>query len=531
MDLSWQALAWRGVALGFLPRGYPHTIAGRYMPYVGWTSLGLFAGRMQGVLATQAALFAAGLSAGAIPMAVAVQWVLKDGVGHAGAIVYAASVNTRFDADAKRYRFHSTLALTLADFIAVLMPFAPQHFFVMASLSSTTSSIANLAQVSARARIMSSFAVQGNLADCVRAGQTQGKLVSIFGTAAGAGLSWVLGPEPVHVCCTMVPLAAVSLYAMFESSRLVALRTLNEQRAELLFAALADRLEQAGRLEHCAGHPGHGAFERAGGAFARAGAGAAAAAPRHADVSSALSSSQGDGGQCSIVAPSPADVAVDEAFVQPYTSTLHGELWLQPLFPTAAAAAAPMVAFFAPLGRLRAGGAGGRPADATALAAALPALEAALAGAGAPTGSHPAADVADGRRVHAGGAWRASWCAEYAIAACIPPGADGARVAVWHAADAAPADKMRAVWHATLLRRQRSGGDEARAGLAPIAGACALSAAMEAASDAAHDTWPEVHEALEAAGWDLGSSYLDGEGGCMDVSTAPQSASREASKT
>jgi hypothetical protein len=208
---SWQALAWRVVVLGFLPRGYPHSVGDRYLPYVGWTAVGLLAGRMQSVLATQAALFAAGLSAGAIPMAVAVQWVLKDGVGHAGAIVFAASVNTRFDADAKRYRFHSTVALTVADLIAVTMPLAPQHFFAMASLASTVSSIANLAQVSARARIMSSFALDANLADCVRAGQTQGKLMSLLGTGLGAGLSWVLGPQPLHVLCAMVPLAAISM--------------------------------------------------------------------------------------------------------------------------------------------------------------------------------------------------------------------------------------------------------------------------------------------------------------------------------
>ena len=45
-------------------------------------------GRVQSVLATQAALFAIGVGAGAVPMAAAIQWVLKDGVGHAAAIGY-----------------------------------------------------------------------------------------------------------------------------------------------------------------------------------------------------------------------------------------------------------------------------------------------------------------------------------------------------------------------------------------------------------------------------------------------------------
>ena len=66
----------------------------------------------------QASLFAIGLGAGAVPMAAAIQWVLKDGVGHLGAIAYATAVNTRFDADAKRHRFRSGVAATAADAIA-----------------------------------------------------------------------------------------------------------------------------------------------------------------------------------------------------------------------------------------------------------------------------------------------------------------------------------------------------------------------------------------------------------------------------
>ena len=135
MPSALAAVAWRGVAFGFFPRGFPSTVTENYLPYVQWTALSLLTGRVQSVLATQAALFTVGLGSGAIPMAAAIQWVLKDGIGDAGAIAYAAAVNTRFDADAKRYRFQATCALTLADFMAVCMPLAPQYFLVMASTS------------------------------------------------------------------------------------------------------------------------------------------------------------------------------------------------------------------------------------------------------------------------------------------------------------------------------------------------------------------------------------------------------------
>ena len=460
-----KSFAWRGAVLTMLPRGYPHTVAGRYLPYVGWTSLGLLCGRMQSVLATQAALFAAGLSAGAIPMAVAVQWVLKDGVGHAGAIVYAASVNTRFDADAKRYRFHSTLALTVADVIAVLMPLAPQHFFVMASLSSTTSSIANLAQVSSRARIMASFAVKGNLADCVRAGQTQGKLMSLIGTGAGAGLSWVLGPDPITVLSAMAPLAAISIYSMHESSRIVVLRTLNVQRAERVYLALLDRLEQSG--------DDAGEEEDEGG-LGPSGDGAYHQPPT----------------QASLTAPTPEEISQVETFVWPYASLLPGEMVLQPLFdPTAAAAAAPF-----PMRQTE---------SSKLLAAALPALESAAAA--AQSGKPKARVVEDVE-------WRAAWCEGYAIAA-----GGGGRVALWHAGDASTEDKMRAVWHAAVLRRTLGSSNNSGGGAGDESAPLLPRAAWEAASATADATWPAVHAALVNAGWDLTSAHLDGCGGSLHL--------------
>ena len=444
-------------------------------------SVSLLTGRMQSVLATQAALFAAGLSAGAIPMAVAVQWVLKDGVGHAGAIVYAASVNTKFDSDAKRYRFHSTSLLTLADAVAVMMPLVPQHFFLLASISSATSSIANLVQVSARARIMSSFAVQGNLADCVRAGQTQGKLMSLVGTGAGAGLSWVIGPDPLHVLCAMGPLAAVSLYAMFESSRVVVLRTLNVQRSERVFVDIIAALDAAAAGNNAAGN---------------------------AAVDGERAGDSGMGTTAVLVAPTPDEVAHDETFVLPYASVAPGQMMLQPLFPPAAAASAPLLAVLAPLGRLSPlGSAGeGSGADATSIGEALPALKAAIRGRAFP----PAAD--DGGDPSSGGggcSWRARWCDGYAIAACVTPADQSVRVAVWHDAKSGPAEQMRAVWHATLLRTRW----ESAAHL----DAHAIDARIDAASDAVRASWPEVHAALMAAGWDMSKAHLDGDGGCVEL--------------
>jgi hypothetical protein len=135
---------------------------------------------------------------------------------------------------------------------------------------------------------MASFAKQGNLGDCVRAGQTQGKAMSLVGTSAGAALSWLIGPAPLHVIACMLPLAALSLYATYRSSRIIVLRSLNLQRTERLYAMLLPLIE------------GH----------------------------------QTDPAAAQPAAPTPEAIAEVETFGTPYVTCLPGNMHLQPVFST-----------------------------------------------------------------------------------------------------------------------------------------------------------------------------------------------------
>ncbi len=392
--------SYHSLRIALLPRGYPTSVTDNYMSYVQWTALALLTGRIQSVLATQAALFAVGLGAGSIPMAAAVQWVLKDGIGHAGAIIYAARINTRFDADPKRYRFHATCALTVADMVALTMPLFPQYFLQIGAFSSFTSSVANSAHVAARSAVMASMARQNNLADCTRAGQAQSKMMSVLGTALGAALSWLIGPEPLSVIGVVFPLAATSLYASHYSSQLVVLRTVNVQRAERVFGPMLHELPQA----------------------------------------------EAAGWEPTALAPHEV-AALETVGPMSYASVLPGTLRLQPLFRERGGLGAPL--------RLRA--ADERSAQWPTLSVAQQLLErpddeaarAPLNGeGGAPWRAlwHDGHDGADGAR--------------YALA--VGGGATGAQaacqVALWHTSGSKPLDKILAVWHASVLRHRLAGG-------------------------------------------------------------------------
>lgn len=122
-----------------------------------------------GVLSTQSLLYAMGLGAGSVPLAAALNWIIKDGIGQIGGIVFAryarkqagdprgtwtdglpangitnhpnahshthSVVNDRFDANPKRWKMVATISLDASCALELLAPLAPGYFLAIASLA------------------------------------------------------------------------------------------------------------------------------------------------------------------------------------------------------------------------------------------------------------------------------------------------------------------------------------------------------------------------------------------------------------
>ena len=72
------------VVYALLPFGYPASVKSGYHQYVIGQMTGAVASSAAGVFSMQALLHAVGLGQGAIPMAAALNWVIKDGLGQFG---------------------------------------------------------------------------------------------------------------------------------------------------------------------------------------------------------------------------------------------------------------------------------------------------------------------------------------------------------------------------------------------------------------------------------------------------------------
>ncbi|CAM9616868.1 unnamed protein product [Choristocarpus tenellus] len=84
-----------------LPRGFPESVHHQYRTYSQYQFIAMTASAAGGVLSTQALLYAMGVGAGALPLAATLNWVIKDGLGQLGGVIFSSLVNTRFDANPK----------------------------------------------------------------------------------------------------------------------------------------------------------------------------------------------------------------------------------------------------------------------------------------------------------------------------------------------------------------------------------------------------------------------------------------------
>jgi hypothetical protein len=232
----------RGVAGYFLPHGYPATVSPSYLSYAGLTSLALLFSSINGVLSTQSLLYAVGLGAGSIPLAGALNWVIKDGLGQMGGVLYAALVHNRFDADPKRWRFLSAVAQDASTLLEILTPSVPALFLPLAAVANVGKNISWMSASATRAGIHQALALKGNLADVTGKAASQTMAASTAGTMLGVLLSPVVGTQPLALLAAFAALSAAHLSLMYLALRSVVLPTVNEQRLETAVGPLFDYL-------------------------------------------------------------------------------------------------------------------------------------------------------------------------------------------------------------------------------------------------------------------------------------------------
>lgn len=218
-----------------LPKGYPHSVSAGYDKFMYGQMASAVVSSAGGVLSMQALLYAMGLGSSSIPLAATLNWILKDGLGQLGGILFASLVNTKFDADPKKWRIIAAVALEISNFIEMTIPYFNAYFLPLAAFANIGKNISALATSASRAAIHKSFAKEENLADITAKTASQNILASTVGTSLGISIATIAQQSYELTFAAFSILSISSLFCSHYSLQYVTINTLSLIKLESMF--------------------------------------------------------------------------------------------------------------------------------------------------------------------------------------------------------------------------------------------------------------------------------------------------------
>lgn len=242
-----QGFFWDHIVKHFLPAQYPHSVANGYARFTVLAFSASVAGSAAMVLSTQTLLLAVGVvgqtsgitSGSASIMAGALNWVLKDGIGQLGGVIFASKMGEmkKFDSDPKRWRMLAALSLDGASFLEILSPLVWSSWVLpVACIANIGKNVGFLTASASRAAIHQSLAIKGNLADVTAKSASQSMAAGLLGTGVGIGLSTFLDYDATNFIAGFCALSMIHQGCNYQSLKSVPLQHFNRHRLHILLS-------------------------------------------------------------------------------------------------------------------------------------------------------------------------------------------------------------------------------------------------------------------------------------------------------
>lgn len=223
-----------------VPEGFPDSVTPSYVPYMTWRALKHFFGGAMGVFTTQTLLNSVGVSKHrTTPGAVAINWILKDGAGRVGKMLYARQ-GKKFDYDLKQLRFAGDLLMELGAGVELVTAVVPQFFLPLACAANVAKNVGAVTSTSTRTPIYKAFAKGENIGDVTAKGECVGNLADLLGT----GLSILISKRNPSLVKTFAFLSFGYVFSSYREVKSVVLHTLNRAR----FTVAVESFLRTGRV-------------------------------------------------------------------------------------------------------------------------------------------------------------------------------------------------------------------------------------------------------------------------------------------
>lgn len=126
----------KSLSFVFLPRDYPNSVKEGYYEFSKYSFWGGVCIYIMNFLTSQAMIHALGMIVSrpaALTLSTGMNWVLKDGIGQLGAILFAGKYSNSIERDLKLWRWKGSWMLNLGILCEVLTLYKPEYFLFIAS--------------------------------------------------------------------------------------------------------------------------------------------------------------------------------------------------------------------------------------------------------------------------------------------------------------------------------------------------------------------------------------------------------------
>ncbi|KAH8602139.1 vitamin B6 photo-protection and homoeostasis-domain-containing protein [Bisporella sp. PMI_857] len=214
-----------------------HNPVARYIRDKNRTVIKAFSSAIAGLLASRAVLQGIGVGdSQASPTAALLLSVLQDNVGRIATILFAHRLGTALEPECKMYRLAADVFNDAAMVFDCLSPALPRTYrVVLLSASSVLRSLCGVAAGSAKASLSAHFATQGNLGELNAKDSSQETVISLIGNLVGSYVVSHISSRK-WTWIALIFLLTIHLRTNYLAVRAVSMRTLNRQRANLLFS-------------------------------------------------------------------------------------------------------------------------------------------------------------------------------------------------------------------------------------------------------------------------------------------------------
>lgn len=197
----------------FLPSG---KMSPDYVKYTQWRMMQRFLSATTSVFGTQALLLAIGVKQSKIGIAAATTWVLKDALGKISRIFWASRHAKKFDSDAKKWRYRSSILFAAGSALEIFTYIFPSFFLLIAALANALKQMAMLTSSATRNAIYKSFARNAdNIGDITAKGEAQIAVIDLIGMFTGIIISRLVGASREKIGIVFCLFSALDLYCIF----------------------------------------------------------------------------------------------------------------------------------------------------------------------------------------------------------------------------------------------------------------------------------------------------------------------------